>query len=86
MSEYDEMHKDLKDMVEIIETTIRINAREESFYRRSAASSTREVAKKLFLEMADDFKKTLEKLQARRRKLLDAISDLEKARKSGNFK
>lgn len=81
MSENEELYKDLMDMIEIINTTIEINAHEEQFYRRSAASSTREVAKTLFLEIADDVEQSLNKLRARRQKLWDALHDLEAERK-----
>lgn len=81
MSENEELYKDLLDMIEIINTTIEIDAREEEFYRRSAAASTREVAKALFLEIADDVKGYLNKLRARRQRLWDALHDLETAEK-----
>ena len=41
MSEYKDMQKELMDMLEIINTTIEINAREEQFYRRSASATCR---------------------------------------------
>jgi len=37
MPDYIDMQKELMDMLEIIETTIEINSREQGFYRRSKA-------------------------------------------------
>jgi len=82
MSESEPMHKDMTDMIEVITTSIEINAREEDFYRRSAAASGSEVARALFLEIADDVQKHVTALQARRRKLCDALRDLEMSTKT----
>lgn len=76
MSTNEDLSKDLLAMIEIITTTIEINTREEQFYRRSADASTREVARALFLEIADDLLKYREKLEGRRNKLMDALNDL----------
>ena len=83
MSEYEEMTKELMDMLEIINTTIEINAREEEFYRRSAAATTNKVSKVLFLEIADEVEQYLDRMRARRQRLWDALRDLEAAEKSG---
>ncbi|MDD4859032.1 MAG: hypothetical protein PHR56_02350 [Dehalococcoidales bacterium] len=77
MASNEDLSKDLLAMIEIITTTIEINTREEDFYRRSAKASTREVARVLFLEIADDIRVYREKLENRRRKLMDALSDLQ---------
>ena len=81
MSEYKEMQKELTDMIEIINTTIEIDAMEEQFYRRSAAATTNEVSKALFLEIADEVEKYLNSMRARRQKLWDALGDLDAAEK-----
>lgn len=77
-------HRDLLDMIEIVTTTIEIHAKEEEFFRRSAAASTSEVAKNLFSEIADDLGKYRKNLESRRQKLWDALSDLETAERAGN--
>ena len=83
MSECEEMHKELMDMIEILNTTVEINARDEQFYRRSAVASTNEVAKALFLEIANDVEQYLNKMRERRQRLRDALRDLEAAEKAG---
>lgn len=74
--------KDLVNMVEILSTTIEIQGREEEFYRRSARASTSEVAKILFLEIADDLARYRKSLEDRRRRLWEALEDLKKARRT----
>lgn len=68
--------KDLQDMIDIIDFTIEVNAHQQYYYRRSASLSTRDVAKALYLEMADEAEGFLSRLRARRQKLWDAIGDL----------
>ncbi len=46
--------KDLNTMLEIVSLEITHQETEEEFLRRSARSSTNEIAKNLFLEMTDD--------------------------------
>ena len=83
MSENKDLYKDLNDMIEIISTTIEINTREEEFYRRSAAASTGEVAKALFLEIADDVAEYRKSLEDRREKLQEALNDLKVVKGNG---
>jgi len=73
--------RDLRDMIEIINTTIEINAKEEEFYRRSAAASGREGTRDLFLEIANEVAQFLNTLRARRQNLWSALHDLETAQK-----
>jgi YHS domain-containing protein len=69
-------YKDLEDMIEIITTAIAIHEREEEFFRRSAEASSREVAKELFTEISEDLSNYRKNLEARKQKLLQALSDL----------
>jgi len=73
--------RDLRDMIEIINTTIEINAKEEEFYRRSAAASGREGTRDLFLEIADEIAQFLNALRARRQNLWSVLDDLEVAQR-----
>ena len=80
MTDRDDL-RDLRDMIEIINTTIEINAKEEEFYRRSAAASSREGTKDLFLEIADEIAQFLNALRARRQNLWSVLDDLEVAQR-----
>lgn len=66
-------------MIEILELAIARQETEEKFFRRSAEASTNEVAKSLFNEIADDLEAYRKGLDARRQKLMDAMTDLKKA-------
>ena len=82
MSEYKDMQKELMDMLEIINTTIEINTKEEQFYRRcSTTASTNEVSKALFLEIADEVEQYLNGMRERRQNLWHALTDLDAAQK-----
>jgi YHS domain-containing protein len=69
-------HREIEDMIEILTVAIVRQEAEEQFFRRSAHASTSEIAKALFLEMADDLKRYSETLDMRKQKLLDALADL----------
>ena len=72
--------KDLQDMIEVLGITIVREEAEEQFYRRSSAASTREVVRGLFLEIADEVEKHRKNLEYRRKRLIGALEDLQKAR------
>ena len=69
-------HREIEDMIEILTIAIVRQETEEQFFRRSAHASTSEVAKALFLEIADDLKRYSESLETRRKKLMGALADL----------
>jgi YHS domain-containing protein/histone H3/H4 len=69
-------HREIEDMIEILTIAIIRQETEEQFFRRSAHASTSEVAKALFLEIADDLKRYCENLEMRKRKLVGALADL----------
>jgi ribosomal protein S1 len=81
VSGYRDQHRQLLDMIEVVGTTIAINEREEDFYLRSAASSTKEAEKSLFLAIGDDIAQHLSRLRERRQRLSDGLRDLEAAEK-----
>jgi YHS domain-containing protein len=70
-----EQHQDLIDMIEVLSTSIDIQTREENFYRRSAGASSSDVARSLFLEIADDSTRYRKSLEDRREKLQEALND-----------
>jgi YHS domain-containing protein len=72
-------HREIEDMIEILTIAIVRQETEEQFFRRSAHASTSEVARALFLEIADDLKGYSENLEARRQKLVGALADLVKS-------
>jgi YHS domain-containing protein len=69
-------HREIEDMIEILTIAIVRQETEEQFFLRSAHASTSEVAKALFLEIADDLKRYSESLETRRGKLMGALADL----------
>lgn len=71
--------RDLNDMIEILGLAIARQEAEEEFFRRSAEASTEEVARSLFAEIADDLEAYRKSLEARKRKLLEAVQDLKRA-------
>jgi YHS domain-containing protein len=77
MSEY----TDMQDMMDILAIAIAREECEERFFRRSAEASSGQIARAMFSEIADDFKRYYESLEARKEKLLGALADLEKAEK-----
>lgn len=74
-------HRDLKDMIEVLSVAIVREENEEAFYRRSAKASTSKVAAELYLEIAEEFGKHRQSLEARKQKLENALTDLLKAEK-----
>lgn len=74
--------KELQEMVKIVDFAIEMYAHEDQYYCRCATPSTREVAKALYLEMADEVELSLNRLRARRQKLWNALSDLETAERN----
>ena len=68
--------QDLETMIEILGLAIARQEAEEEFFRRSAHASSNEVAQSLFTEIADDMKAYVENLEQRKRKLLEALSEL----------
>lgn len=68
--------KDMETMLEILSMAIVCLETEESFFRRSAQSSTSEVAKNLFSEIADDFTGYRKNLDERKSRILDAVDTL----------
>ena len=72
-------YKDLEDMIEILGVAIVGQETEEQFFRRSAEASTSAVAKALFLEIAEEFVGYRRNLEARKRKLEEALEDLKRA-------
>lgn len=66
---------DLVILIEILNTGIEINMKEEEFFRRSARVTGKPVAKMLFLEMAQDLAQYRASLENRKHKLLDAFSE-----------
>lgn len=69
-------HKDLEEMIDIITLAIARQEPEEEFFRRSAEASTSEVARALFLEIAEDLARYCKSLETRRQRLLGALKDL----------
>ena len=69
-------------MVEILSLAIVRQEAEEQFFRRSAQSSSSEVAKSLLIEIADDLKSYCKNLEQRKQKLLGALEDLQMAEKN----
>ncbi len=69
-------HQEFLNMIEIVSYALEIQGRTEESFRRSAKNATNEVARSLFSEIAEDFGKNREKLQVRKRKLLDALYHL----------
>jgi hypothetical protein len=63
-------------MVEILGLTIVRQESEEQFFRRSAEASSGEVARSLFLELADDMRDYVTNLEQRRKKLIEALETL----------
>jgi rubrerythrin len=76
MTEY----KDIQDMIEVLSISIVREETEERFYRRSASASTSQVVRDLFLEIADEVEKHRQNLEQRRKRLLGALEDLQKAK------
>ncbi len=74
-------HRDLRDMMEVLGIAIVREEAEEDFFRRSAKASTSKVAVDLYLEIAEEFAKQKQSLEARKQKLEIALSDLIKAKK-----
>jgi hypothetical protein len=74
-------YKDLEMMVEALTMTIAIHEREESFFRRSAAASTSQPVKTLFLEIADEMNGHIIGLITRRQKITNELLNLQKAEK-----
>jgi rubrerythrin len=72
-------HSDLRKMIEVLSISIVREETEEYFYRRSAARSTSQVVKDLFLEIAGEVAKHRQNLELRRKRLLDTLEDLKKA-------
>ncbi len=68
-------------MIEILGLAIARQETEEQFFRRSAQASSNEVAYSLFTEIADDLKGSVEKIEQRKQKLLDAVAELSAAKK-----
>ena len=77
-------YRDLEDMIGIITLAIVRQETEEEFFRRSARSSTSEIAKEVFSEIAEDLARYRESLEARRQRLLNALNDL-KARQGDDL-
>ncbi len=73
-------YKDLETMLEIVSMAIVHQETEENFFRRSANSSTNELARSLFTEIADDMADYRKGLEVRRDKLVTALNDLKKAK------
>jgi hypothetical protein len=73
-------YKDLETMLEIVSLAIVRQETEEHFFRRSANSSTNELARSLFTEIADDMADYRKSLEVRRDKLVTALNDLKKAK------
>jgi hypothetical protein len=69
-------YKDLETMLEIVTLAVVRQETEENFFRRSAASSTDEVARRLFTEIADDMGNYRKSLEERRDKLETALQEL----------
>ncbi len=68
--------RDIEDMIEILSLAIARQETEEEFFRRSAEASTNEVAKALFMEIAEDLAAYRLGLEKRKKKLMDAKEDL----------
>jgi hypothetical protein len=73
-------------MIEILITVIATDEKEEEFFRRSANASSSEAAEALSLEIAEDLFSHRRTLEARKRKLVDALKDLESAQDTGRKK
>lgn len=69
-------YRDFEDMIDVLDMAIARQTSEELFFRRSGNASTHEVAKSLFLEIAEDLNAYRKKLKARKEKLLAELKDL----------
>jgi hypothetical protein len=75
---------EIRDMIDLITTSIVIQQREVDLYFRSALESTADGAKRLFTEIADKFQRQIDFLESKK-KLLEEENKrlLAKERKSG---
>jgi rubrerythrin len=69
---------DLENMIQALTLTIAIHESEEAFFRRSAAISTSQEAKALFVEIAEDMKSHLSKLVSTKIKLESKLAELKR--------
>ena len=71
---------DINDLIEILATDICIHQNEEKFLRRSAESSTNEQAKAMLLDMANEMRAHLEKLNTNQSKLKEMLLEMHRSR------
>jgi hypothetical protein len=71
-------NKDIETMIQALTLTVAIHEREEAFFLRSAAVSTSEEAKTLFLEIASEMRIHAASLQNRKARLVERLAALDK--------
>ena len=71
-------YQDLEIMIEALTMTIAIHEREEDFFRYSAAASTSQEVKTLFLEIAEEMNSHLTKLEEKKQNLVKELASLKK--------
>jgi rubrerythrin len=64
--------KDMDDIIEALTLAVVRQETEEKFFRRSAEKSTTDDAKALFLEIARDFQRYRERLEVKKRGVVEA--------------